>query len=315
MHRGKTSSFISSKPRLVLLASACTLLWGSASPFIKLACALFDESSSDVASLIVFAGVRFVLAGLLVVVAGSLSERRPLLPARADVIPICVLALFQTAIQYSLDYYGLANTTGTSGSIVEGAASFFAMLLAALLFRQERLSARKLAGCAIGFAGVACVNLAGSSGGLGFSLAGEGAILLSTISAAFSTCFMSKFSKRGHDQVLLSGWQFAVGGALLVVLGHAMGGSMHSCPPVGIPVFLYVAAISAMAYTLWGTLLKHHPVSSVTVFGFLTPVFGVLLSLLMLGEAQSYAPVPLAVSLALVCAGILIVNRSSADEG
>ena len=302
--------FIDSKAGLVLLASACTLLWGSASPFIKLAYSLFDESSADLPSLLVFAGVRFALAGLMVVALGSVSRRKVLLPGKRDIGPICVLALFQTALQYSLDYIGLANTTGTSGSIVEATAAFFAILLAALVFGSERLTARKLFGCALGFAGVVGITFAGSNEGMGFSLMGEGLILASCVSAAFSTCFMSRFSQT-HDQVLLSGWQFFVGGVALALLGGAAGGSMHMCPPAGWAVFAYIAAVSAVAYTLWGTLLKHHPVSSVTVFGFLTPVFGVILSLAMLGESQSYSPIPLLVSLTLVCVGIQVVNRTT----
>jgi drug/metabolite transporter (DMT)-like permease len=42
-------------------------------------------------------------------------------------------------------------------------------------------------------------------------------------------------------------------------------------------MLLYLALVSAVAYSLWGILLKYNPISRVAVFGFMTPVFGVIL--------------------------------------
>lgn len=71
---------------------------------------------------------------------------------------------------------------------------------------------------------------------------------------------------------------------------------------------LYLALISAVAYTIWGLLLKYNPVSRVAVIGFTNPVFGVLLSALFLGEADEAFSIKNLVSLVLVCIGIYIVN-------
>ena len=74
-------------------------------------------------------------------------------------------------------------------------------------------------------------------------------------------------------------------------------------------MLIYLALVSAVAYSLWGMLLKYNPISRVAVFGFMNPVFGVILSAWLLREgAQSLGPVSL-VSLVLVCAGIYIVNK------
>ena len=51
------------------------------------------------------------------------------------------------------------------------------------------------------------------------------------------------------------------------------------------------------------------PVSRVSVFGFMNPVFGVLLSALLLGEGAGTSPVTVIVALLLVCGGIIIVNK------
>ena len=76
-----------------------------------------------------------------------------------------------------------------------------------------------------------------------------------------------------------------------------------------LPLLLYMAFISAGAYSLWSILLKYNPVSRVTVFGFMNPVIGVILSALILGEQnQAFTAFGLG-ALALVSLGIIIVNR------
>lgn len=70
-----------------------------------------------------------------------------------------------------------------------------------------------------------------------------------------------------------------------------------------------MALISAVAYSLWSRLLAVNPVSRVSVFGFMNPVFGVVLSALLLGEGAGTSPVTVIVALLLVCGGIIIVNK------
>lgn len=65
---------------VVLLATICDLLWGSAFPCIKLGYKFFNISSDDTASQIFFAGLRFTLAGLLVIIFMSFVKRRFLVP-------------------------------------------------------------------------------------------------------------------------------------------------------------------------------------------------------------------------------------------
>ena len=108
---------------------------------------------------------------------------------------------------------------------------------------------------------------------------------------------------------MLSGWQFLVGGAVLAVAGGVLGGKISAQSGVKpYLLLLYLAFISAAAYTLWGLLLKHNPVSKVSVLGFMNPVFGVLLSALVLGEAQEAFSTKNLISLLLVCIGIYTVN-------
>ena len=76
-----------------------------------------------------------------------------------------------------------------------------------------------------------------------------------------------------------------------------------------VALLLYMAMISAVAYTLWGILLKYNPVSRVSVFGFMNPVFGVLLSALILGESAQALSIYALAALVLVSLGIYVVNK------
>lgn len=310
--RPEKTPFIATLPGVVLACLAACFLWGSAFPCVKIGYELFGIDAADVPSILAFAGTRFVIAGLMVVAGVSVATRRAFVPERRDLPAIGALSLFQTVLQYILFYVGLANCAGVTSSILEASNSFLCVLLAALVFRFERLTGRKVLGCLVGFAGVVLVNVAGESGGLSFTLTGEGMVLLSTVAAATSSNLAKRFS-REHDPVLLSGWQFVFGGAIMLVVGLVAGGRVAPAdaanPLPALTLLAYLGFISAAAYSLWSVALAANPVSRVAVFGFMNPVFGVLLSAVLLGETNVVSPAVAVTALALVSLGIVIVNR------
>ena len=315
MTRERTNRpFLGTLPGLILGCLVSCGLWGSAYPCVKIGYELFGITGSDVASRLVFAGTRFTIAGIMVVVGVSIAQRRALLPAKRDLSAIGILALFQTVLQYFFFYGGLSHAAGVTSSIIGAAAYFFAILFAALIFKTESLDRKAVIGCAIGFAGVVLVNLGGSGdAAFSFALNGEGFILLSSVAGAISTCFIAVLG-RTHDSVLLSGWQFVTGGVVLLGCGLAMGGSLCPISPgPALALILYMGFISAMAYTLWSRLLAANPVSRVSIFGFMTPVFGAAMSAVLLGETDAVNPLFALIALALVSAGIVIVNRPNSQ--
>ena len=290
-----------------LCALICTALWGSAFPCIKTGYVLFDIGSSDVAGQILFAGVRFFGAGILAILIGSVGQRQFLRPRRGSVPKILVLSLFQTSMQYVLFYIGMAHTRGVKGSILQGTSVLFSLLIACLLFRTERLTVMKTVGCVIGFVGIILVNFNGADMDLQFAFIGEGFMILAALSSSFSSVFFKMFS-RNEIPVMLSGYQFLVGGAIMMAVGFGLGGRLSGFTPASVLLVVYMSFISAAAYSLWGVLLKHNPVSRITVFGFTTQIFGVLFSALFLREGSSFGWLSLA-ALVLVSAGIILVNR------
>lgn len=298
--------FLATTPGMVLACTVACILWGSAFPCVKIGYAMFGIDSADVPSIIAFAGARFLISGVLVVVGMSIARRRPFVPARGDWAPALKLSMFQTILQYVLFYIGLSRCSGVTSSIIEASNSFIIVLLAIYAFRTERMTAAKAIGCAFGFGGVLLVNLDGGAGGLGFRLDGEGLVFLSTFASATSSNLCKRYSV-DHDPVLLSGWQFVIGGVVMLAMGLAMGGRV--APAAAIALLVYLGFISAAAYSLWSATIAANDVSRVAVFGFINPVFGVILSALLLGETSVLSPALAVASLVLVSAGIIIVNR------
>ncbi len=290
---------------LWLSAGLCCFLWGSAFPAIKTGYRLLNISSSDTASIILFAGIRFTIAGILTVVIFSFINKRILLPSKSSVKKIVVLSLFQTVLQYVFFYLGLAFTTGARGSVIGASGMFFALLISSLVFRLEKLRLNKIIGSLIGFAGVMLISLdAFENSGGGFK--GEFFVLLSSLAYAFSSVFMSIYSK-DDNPAMLSGYQFILGGAVMSAFAFAFGGRLSGFTAASVLLIIYMALLSAVAYSLWSILLKYNEVSRVAVCSVMTPVFGFFLSALAEKNGGSISLLSLA-ALILAASGIFIVN-------
>ena len=298
------------KPAIAaLLAFVCCFLWGSAIPMIKTGYNLIGINNNQTASQILFAGARFTLAGILVIIFGSIISKKPLLPEKSTFKYAPVLCIFQTIGQYFFFYIGVAHTAGVTGSILNATGSFFSILIACLIFRQEKLSFNKLLGCIVGFSGVLIINLSGNDTVFGFTFLGEGFMIISTLMSAMSSVLIKKFSQN-ENPVRLSGYQFFLGGIVLIIIGLCMGGHLDNITFSSVGVLLYLAFVSAVAYTLWSLLLKHNPVSRIAIFGFMNPVCGVFLSAFILGETRQAFRLNSLIALLLVSLGIYIVNVS-----
>lgn len=301
----KSESKLLTNPFFIAVAALfCCALWGSATPFIKTGYALMMPEK-DVPSTILFAGLRFVLAGLMTVLIYCIARRKFLFPKRENLKNVAFLSCFQTIIQYLFFYIGLANTSGVKGTILSASNAFFCLLVASLIFRTEKLSARKIFACILGFSGIVVINLQGLDFNMNFT--GDAFVIFSAISAAVASVLVKRFSEK-EDPVVLSGYQFIFGGIVMIVVGLLIGGHITVGSLSAVAVLIYLGFLSAAAFTLWGLLLAKNPVSKVTVYHFTVPVFGVVLSNLMLTEQSNVPTLNLIITLVLISSGILILN-------
>ena len=141
-----------------------------------------------------------------------------------------------------------------------------------------------------------------------FSLRGEGFVIFSGLSAAIAAGLVKIFSKR-EDTSALCGYQFFFGGIILIILGLSLGGTVNSVSVGAVFMLLYLAFLSACAFTLQGFLLKYNPVSKVAVFKSTNPIFGAVFSAIILGESEQLFSWFTLIALVLVCLGIFIINK------
>lgn len=308
----KAEKIFSKTGTVLSLAIISTLLWGSAFPCVKAGYRIFQVADGDIGSQMLFAGIRFFIAGLMTILVSLFMERQEYKKDAVRTWPvggILLVALVQTCLQYFFYYVGMAHVTGVKGAILNGSMAFFCVIIARIFYKEkEKITGRKLAGCLLGMAGVIIVNLGKGELGDGFALLGEGFMILSAIVAALGS-LANKEVARNMAPVALCGWQLTLGAVMLIALGLVMGGNLPllEIGASGWLLLLYMSFISAAAFTLWTILLKYNPMGRITIYNFLIPVFGSILSVLVLGE-EMWNVYTLS-ALPLVCVGIYLVNR------
>jgi len=294
----------------VLLAIFCNVLWGSAFPFIKLGYRLFAIDSSSTTSIFCFAGVRFMLGSLLVLLGSTLLQSRmPNFPKGKVAAECCVLGLWQTTTQYAFYYIAVAMLTGAFGGILNSTQSFLGVIFAHFIYgRADRMTPAKALGCGIGFAGVLIATLGNHGGG---SARGVAYMLIATVLFTLAGPWNKSVTRRA-DSFAVCFVNLFVGGAALFLLGAVLGGRLEHWSVLSVLDLLALAFICGAGYIVWALLMKNNPVSRIAIFGFVNPVVNVLLSALINGEPlfrwQYLA------ALVLVCIGIWLVNKAPAKK-
>ncbi len=286
-------------------AALCCLLWGSAYPAIKSGYEIFQIATDDIPSKIVFAGYRFLFAGLLLLLF-AMMQRKPIARLSGRQYgQLAVLGLTQTSLQYIFFYIGLAFTTGVKGSIMNATGTFFSVLLAHFIYQNDKLSYNKTLGCVLGFAGVMAVNF-NSGMDFSFTLMGDGSVVLAAFILSAATLYGKRISQT-VDPTVMTGYQLGMGGLALVVGGYLTGGSLTLHGFASVAILGYLTLLSSVAFALWSILLKYNRVGMIAPFNFLIPVSGAVLSAIFLGE--NILEWKYALALVLVCSGIWWVNK------
>lgn len=287
------------------VATLCCLLWGSAYPAIKTGYILFNINPDDIASKILFAGYRFVIAGLILLIAVKISGKSIFNFSRKSISKLIILGIIQTTMQYIFFYIGVANTTGVKGSVMNSTAVFFSVILAHFIYKYDKLTKRKLTGCVVGFIGVITVNFNPELLRFSFKFTGDGFVIIAAFIFSVAAIYSKKLTE-SIDVMVITGYSLFIGGTVLVVLGKVSGGQVYNFKMAPLLLLIYLAVLSSLAFSLWNLLLKYNKVGQVSVYNFLIPIFGSVLSAIFLRE--TIFEVKNIVALILVCIGIYLVN-------
>ncbi|MDU3580288.1 MAG: DMT family transporter [Clostridium butyricum] len=299
--------FYTNRRNIVLLATLCCFLWGSAYPAIKGGYELFNISGGDIPSKLIFAGYRFALAGIIVLWVQIISKKNIFVLNKKEIFQVTLLGIFQTTLQYIFFYIGLAYTTGIRSSIINGTGAFFSILLAHFIYKNDRLNVNKIVGCIVGFIGVIIVNLNGQDFfASSFSIQGEGFVMLAALILSASSIYGKKITQN-QDASIVTGYQLFIGGLILLLLGYISGGCLSGFTFKSTSLLIYMALLSSVAFAVWTQLLKYNKVGIISIFNFLVPVFGSLLSAIFLGE--NIFDIKILISLIFVCLGIYMVYK------
>ena len=291
---------------VTVVATFCCLLWGSAYPSVKIGYKLFNIGTSDISSKLVFAGYRFILAGLIVLIIQRGSAKKILALSKGNILSLIILGIGQTTLQYVFFYIGLSNTTGVKGAIMNATGTIFSVGLAHYIYKNDKLKKNKIIGCLAGFIGVMIVNLSSDLLNFSFVFKGEGFLIIAAFIFSISTIYGKKLTQ-SMNVMIITGANLFIGGIILTILGFIFGGRLHHITLPAAALLTYMALLSAMAFSLWTVLLKYNKVGKVSVFNFLIPVSGAILSSILLGE--SIFELKNIVALFLVCFGIWLVNK------
>ena len=209
------------------------------------------------------------------------------------------------AAEFAFIYIGLQHTSASRLTVFLYTSPFWVAALVPLFIRTERLRPVQWLGMACAFAAVVFALREGFGGGgatgdlMGLAAGALWGLTTVAIRAA-------NLTRLAAEKLLF--YQLAVSTVVLVLLSHLMGepwGGDWSHFAIG-SVALQTVVGAFASYLAWMLMLGHYPATKISAFVFLTPLFALLFGMLWLGEAVTMT---LALSLALVAVGIVLVNR------
>lgn len=283
----------------VLAFALLVVFWSSAFGVIKV--------SLEYAPPILFAGTRTLLCGVVMTLAALAWGGRA--NFGRDWPVYLLLAAFNVVLFIGAQSFTVLYLSSGTAAVVIYLQPILVGLLA-FLFLGESLSAAKVIGLLLGFAGVVVVSAGSMSGeALGSPLGivfGVG----SAVSWALGTVYFKRYGER-LSMLWAVAAPFTIGGVLLTAIGLVLESfSEISWNGTFVAGWLYTSLVgTALAWVLWLGLVRTGEASRVSAYVFIVPVFSVLLGALFLGEPLS--PL-LLVGAALVVSGIYLVNKQSA---
>lgn len=273
-----------------------TLSWGLNQVLVKVANAgynpvLLTVGRSAIAAVLVFLWCHW--RGI------RIFERDGTLPAG-----ILVGVLF--GIEFVLMFFGLDYTSAARGTLVFNTMPFW-VLLGAHFWLGEKITTTKFAGLVLAFAGVALVFSDKGSLGTGGGLKGD--LMLLAAGAAWGATIIiikvSRLNTASAEKTLL--YQLVVSSIFSIPLVPLAGPLLRE-PSILATASLLVQAVYVVSFTyvVWFWLMRRYPASGLSSFTFLSPVFGVVFAVALLGEPFSWR---ILVAMLLIVAGLIIVNR------
>lgn len=252
-------------------------------------------------------GFRVTLAALILLAILRLrGERMP--RGRQVWAAFLGMGLLNNAVPFSMIVWGQQHIASGVASILNASTPLFTVIFAHVLTRDERMTTGRLAGVAIGFAGVAVMIGPAALRDLGVQVAAQLACLAGAVSYAFAGIYGRRFRAMGISPISTATGQVMASGMILLplVLLVDRPWTLAAPGPAAILALVGVAAIStALAYVLYFRILATAGATNLLLVTFLIPVSAILLGTLFLDE--TLLPRHLA-GMALIGAGLVTLD-------
>ena len=302
----KKLSIFQQKPFVVLFATLSALTWAFAFPLIKLGLNAFDIVGDDTGAKTLFAGIRFFIAGLITLIIAKTGRKSFKISGKNNIGWLCLYSVVNTSLHYFFFYVGLSNLSGSRSSIIDSLSTFFLIILACIIFKDEHMTAKKTIGCILGFSGIIIINISFGETSRGtFTFLGDGMLFMSALCSAFGGGLTRIVTKK-IDSLVATGISLALGGGIMIIMGVIMGGKITHITVEGIVILILLVLVSAIGFSLYNKLISCNPVGEIAIFNSLIPVFGAILSCVILGEPFYLKYVA---AILLVVAGVYIINK------
>lgn len=286
------------KNRILLSALLVMLLWGSLFPVVKMGFAAYDVES--VGDILLFAGIRFAICGAVISVFSFFRFRQEFKNLKYAWGKVLLSGVFAITLHYSFTYLALNLTDSSKTAILKQVGVLFYVCFSSLFIKDDKLTARKLIGAILGFAGIIAINADGQ--GTSFNL---GDCLI--IAASFCTVFSNIISKGAFervDPIVSTGISQLFGGMILLIIGASMGGRVVINHSFGLMGYLCIASI--VSYCIWFGIVKKGELSKLFIIKFAEPVFASVFAAILLNE--NIFQVQYLVAFVAITAGISVSN-------
>lgn len=219
------------------------------------------------------------------------------------------MGFLNNVVPFSLIVWAQGTVEAGLASILNATTPLFTVLVAGLALADERISARKIMGVAVGFAGVVLMMGVELLAGLASNALAQAAILGAALSYAFATVFGRRFARWGVDPVLTAAGQVTASALMLVPVALAVDRPWTLPMPSGavIASILALALLStALAYILYFRVLSRAGATSLALVTFLIPVSAILLGAVVLNERLGWEH---GAGMALIALGLVAINK------
>jgi len=183
-----------------------------------------------------------------------------------------------------------------------------AALVLARAFLGERLTASRVTALILGLSGVALIAYPALAGPSLFGIAGPFLALLASVGSALGSVLFKRLGNK-DDFLTIAAWQLLLGTLPLLavsVLIEPVKQIIWTPEFAGLLLFLALVGTS-LTTAAWYWLLQRHDVGHLTLFLFLTPLFGLGIAILVFGEKVGGFEI---MGVLLTLAGIGAISRN-----